>query len=86
MVVIMAQRMTKSEIMRNICPYCKSDLSKENWDSEFAVHLHYKKLTCKCGKKVWIRVNFNGSGHDSWTRHKKVTIESLVDKDDLRNR
>ena len=33
--------------------------------AENEMDIHYKETKCKkCGKKIWFRVNFNGSGHD----------------------
>jgi uncharacterized protein with PIN domain len=46
------------------CIYCDSGL--EIPVSEHEMEIHYKKTICKkCGKKIWFRVNFHGSGHDN---------------------
>ena len=37
---------------KELCPYCGVDLTKEAWDSEFHIEIHYKTLSCKCGKQV----------------------------------
>ncbi|MCK4521451.1 MAG: hypothetical protein KAU20_02670 [Nanoarchaeota archaeon] len=56
----------QQEHQKEICPYCKADLSNKEWNSEFHFEHHYKIHDCKCGKKIIIKVNFHGSGHDSW--------------------
>jgi len=48
------------------CVYCNNRLEKNIWASIFEKELHYKTTRCKCGKELRIRVNFCGSGHDSW--------------------
>jgi len=48
------------------CVYCNGLLEKNPWNSEFEGELHYKTTNCKCGKENRIRVDFGGSGHDSW--------------------
>ena len=55
----------ESEIKEN-CIYCGCDLSNKRWKSHFEGDLHYKIIVCKCGKKNNVKVNFLGSGHDSW--------------------
>lgn len=48
----------------NKCSYCNGELS--DLKSEHYRNFHYKTLLCtKCNKKIFFRVNFNGSGHDS---------------------
>lgn len=64
----------------DICPYCKIEL-KGGWYSEFHIETHYKNLICECGKKNWIRVNFIGSGHDSFRLGNKKTIEDRLESE-----
>ncbi len=53
---------------KEICPYCKSDISKKkDWKSHFCGDLHYKSTKCSCGKEINIKVHFQGSGHDTWS-------------------
>ena len=83
----MVHHIIKTETIKRQCPYCKLDLGNATkWNSEFDFHLHYKKLTCQCGKKLWLKVDFIGSGHDDWQKQKRITIENLVKKDDFRAR
>ena len=47
----------------NKCIYCHAEL--DHPESQHEGIFHYKKTVCKkCGKKIWFRVNFHGSGHD----------------------
>jgi len=48
------------------CIYCANDLSGREWVSEFIRDLHYKATRCDCGKNIRMKVEFHGSGHDSW--------------------
>lgn len=61
----------------NICPYCWRPLS-ENWESEFQFDKHYKTTVCECGKKVTVRVNFFGSGHDYWHKKNITSLEGMI--------
>lgn len=56
------------------CPYCGARLS--DWKSEFLEKFHYKICLCGCGKKISIKVDFLGSGHDSWNGVTDTVIES----------
>lgn len=45
------------------CIYCHEKLDLP--ESRHEMHFHYKETRCKnCGKKIWFRVTFMGSGHD----------------------
>lgn len=59
-----------------VCPYCSKDIRKEAWESRHDDEIHYKQMSCECGKKVWIRVDFHGSGHDSWDSSKKWVFDT----------
>lgn len=49
------------------CRLCGNDLANQPWHSEWDGPQHYKTNLCnKCGKKTWVKVNFEGSGHDEW--------------------
>jgi len=68
--------------LKEFCIYCKKELPAKNWKSDFHLGMHYKTLTCSCGKKLHIRVNFEGSGHDSWNGAglmSKITKKSNID-------
>ncbi len=56
------------------CLYCGKDFSSVNWSSEFEAEHHYKCVTCSCGKKNTIKVDFHGSGHDKF----KVDVNKNV--------
>jgi len=54
------------------CLYCATKLAPTDWKSEFYLEVHYKTCRCACGKSNRIRVNFFGSGHDSWSELEKM--------------
>ena len=67
----------------DFCPYCKKEIMPNHvhkWHSEFSGEKHYKSMICGCGKHLRIKVDFHGSGQDSWSRNKikKKTIEDKV--------
>ncbi|MBI5881129.1 hypothetical protein HZB90_03295 [archaeon] len=33
---------------------------------------HYKVLQCGCGRKITMKMDFIGSGHDSWGLDRKI--------------
>jgi hypothetical protein len=62
--------------LQRACPYCgrKTDASK--WESLFDhSNFHYKTQDCICGRKVTVKVDFIGSGHDSWSKGLDMRIE-----------
>jgi len=78
----------KEEHQKEFCPYCGRDLSKENWVSDFHLEHHYKVVVCSGrNKKISIKVDFHGSGHDEWNnewhnliiKDKKTIIRKLED-------
>ena len=51
----------------NCCRLCNNDLENKPWISQWEGNQHYKVNICdNCGKKQWITVDFEGSGHDHW--------------------
>ncbi len=59
-------------LIRNIerdgsCIYCNEKLPPEKWGSVFAQVQHYKCVLCRCGKENCVKMDFIGSGHDSWS-------------------
>lgn len=72
------------------CIYCKRDIPSEKWESEWHAETHYKTLNCDCcGKKLHIKMDFHGSGHDEWTGNKlcpeKSKKEGIVLKKQTKN-
>ncbi len=63
---IMKEHIFKADDQKAQCGYCGEIFDKKFWQSHFESELHYKKFLCKCGKEVTIKVDFIGSGHDSW--------------------
>jgi len=71
------------ELQNCRCLYCHKELDKNKlhseWDSlEHDTH-HYKHIMCDCGKKNWVKVSFDCSGHDSLFS-KMSPLESTVKK------
>lgn len=62
--------------LKTFCIYCKSEVPVISWKSEWHFEAHYKTVLCKCGKSLHMKVNFEGSGHDSWNG-KKFTPKIL---------
>lgn len=65
------------------CEYCHCELKKSKWSSAWGEcdEQHYKILSCeKCGKKNWLNVDFEGSGHDDAPCEQNSSIESIVKK------
>lgn len=55
------------------CVYCGDEESERLWVSEWNCEHHYKSFICKkCGKKTYVKVDFHGSGHDSWNLEEMV--------------
>ena len=72
----------KDECVR--CHHCGSNIAKEKWDSEWDnkhpdAH-HYKSAICECGHKIWVKVDFLGSGHDHLLKENPDPIESMIRK------
>ncbi|MFH1638361.1 MAG: hypothetical protein ABIB71_08100 [Candidatus Woesearchaeota archaeon] len=72
---------------RTQCIYCGNDMQNRKWESEFMRDLHYKSITCECGKRLRLKVHFHGSGHDSWdgTHHWKSEFKKQADDGSLKN-
>jgi hypothetical protein len=68
--------------LKQDCIYCGKNLDNHKWESVFHAHFHYKTTKCTCGKKVRVKVDFCGSGHDSWdgTHSWKKKIRSTDEK------
>ncbi len=65
------------------CLYCKHDLEPAFWNSEWGeldMH-HYKSIQChECGKKNWVQLKFEGSGHDEFLSNGDKGLESKLKK------
>jgi superfamily II helicase len=60
---------------KQVCLYC-SEAQNKKWFSEWNRDHHYKNFVCECcGKKNFVAVDFQGSGHDSWSG-----LEGIVEK------
>jgi len=62
------------------CEYCSEQINLESLESFWIAQYHYKVVRCSCGKSNWVKVNFEGSGHDQGLEKKKETIESTIQK------
>ena len=66
------------------CVYCNAELDLEKWASHWddlqPENHHYKCVVCDCGKKSWVKVKFDGSGHDEHFVNNKSSIDSIVKK------
>ena len=58
------------------CLYCHNKL--EGWRSEHIHNFHYKVSICNsCGREHWVKVDFEGSGHDNWKSGNWITTHEL---------
>jgi hypothetical protein len=66
------------------CLYCRKEVDLGGWHScwdDCHCHAHhYKALKCDCGRKNWIKVEFDGSGHDWTLRTELPPLEAMVKK------
>jgi NAD-dependent SIR2 family protein deacetylase len=56
------------------CIYCGRKISDERWASQHMYKIHYKTITCACGKETRKPVVFHGSGHDNWDKKGWISI------------
>jgi hypothetical protein len=54
------------------CPYCGRCTQDHKWESQFHDNAHYKEQHCECGRKLSIKMDFMGTGHDSWNLDRKI--------------
>jgi len=78
----MPHHLTSEKELKTFCLYCKSDVPIDGWKSEWHSETHYKTTQCKCGKDLHIKVNFEGSGHDSWNGKKFTSKITKKTKDE----
>ncbi|MFH1409299.1 MAG: hypothetical protein ABIH34_05305 [Nanoarchaeota archaeon] len=60
------------------CFYCHASLEGKEWTSVHDRWKHYKRITCDCKREHWVRVPFEGSGHDDWDGFLEKKIERLL--------
>ena len=64
------------------CAYCSKEMVNKAWTSHWVGEKHYKAARCECGREMWLRVMFIGSGHDNWNKNgannEGKTIEERV--------
>jgi len=51
------------------CVYCGNGIKGKRWYSEHSLEHHYKSVDCECGKRIRIKMDFIGSGHDTWEKN-----------------
>jgi NAD-dependent SIR2 family protein deacetylase len=49
------------------CTYCGSQIA---FEPEHHCSMNYKTAVCKCGKKIVMKMDFHGSGHDNHIKSK----------------
>lgn len=60
------------------CVYCHARIRK--FESEHAEGQHYKTAKCpECGKKIWVKVSFEGSGHDDFESELEKGVKEIKD-------
>jgi len=69
-VIRMRHHFLASDVHKNgkgiACSYCNEPLTDVK--SVFSGGFHYKVTKCpKCGKKLWKKVSFHGTGHDNFS-------------------
>lgn len=65
------------------CIYCNQGLGKNNWGSEWEGEQHYKTTKCSCcGRKIRIKVDFCGTGHDDWHEQESWVFDKGKMKDE----
>ncbi len=81
----MKHQLVSETELKKFCIYCSTEISVDKWGSAWDFEKHYKSATCPCCKKtLHLKVNFEGSGHDSWSGKKfepachKITIEDKI--------
>ncbi|MBI4983354.1 hypothetical protein HZC32_01815 [Candidatus Woesearchaeota archaeon] len=72
------------ELEKKRCLYCRKELNKEKfssqWDPREHNCCHYKIIRCDCGKNNWVKVDFDGSGHDFSFQKELSPLESTIRK------
>ncbi|MBS3116009.1 hypothetical protein J4421_00255 [Candidatus Woesearchaeota archaeon] len=66
-------------LQESACGYCHKEINSQNVYSSWSEteQQHYKNVHChNCQKKIWVKVPFLGSGHDSFA--KKNDLEKKI--------
>jgi hypothetical protein len=66
--LVVVQHLVTENSFREQCLYCGTDLSENEWKSEWFGNMHYKTTTCDCSHKVTVHVSHMSSGHDIWDK------------------
>lgn len=62
-------------VAKSRCLYCNTLFDITKWESYLLGEIHYKRITCSCGKTMTMHVNFDGDGHDNWHTRKVIAEE-----------
>ena len=77
--LLMKHHLVGEDKLKEQCFYCGKDIELSDFQSEHVHGIHYKALTCKCGKKLHFKVPWEGSGHDSISiKENKVKRQRIV--------
>ena len=77
----MAHHSLRVKDFEHQCLYCGADVSAATWKSDFHLEIHYKHMTCDCGKPIRFTVDFHGSGHDHMSdKKKKDSLDGIVEE------
>ena len=80
---VMIDHLAREEQQREQCMYCGRSLKESKWRSEHHREVLYTISYCECGKKVFVRMPFQGSG-DVKVSRSTVFPESRKRKTKLR--
>jgi hypothetical protein len=77
----MKNQLTREIDQREKCLYCSNSLKNNKWYSLFLINHHYKETNCDgCGRRVSIKINFIGTGHDFWDPNSEFYKKFKSDK------
>ncbi|MFH0979186.1 MAG: hypothetical protein V1837_07870 [Candidatus Woesearchaeota archaeon] len=62
----MKEHLAREKHQKETCLYCGRSMDQRQWNTMHHREVLYKVTHCECGKKAMIRMNFYGSGHDTW--------------------
>jgi len=78
----MDHHMFTADHLKIQCYHCGEFFHNDRWKSEFIEDYHYKSIQCRCGKKLTMKVDFMGSGHDKWdVTFRKTALENLIENE-----
>lgn len=68
-----AHHLLKETEIKNNCLYCGENFDPSSWETHHNMKRHYKINHCSsCHRTAKIEVDFEGSGHDSWSSPFKI--------------